>query len=123
MLDAVIPLPSPDRTPPVTTTYFMQSTGFEADMSRISTLARRLQNFTLNAGLASLSIVLPPEGSWPVPPTRRILVTGALGQIGTELVEALRTRYGADAVVASDVRDIPDHPCVVGGPLQASECN
>ena len=39
MLDAVIPLPSPDRTPPVTTTYFMQSTGFEADMSRISTLA------------------------------------------------------------------------------------
>jgi len=39
MLDAVIPLPSPDRTPPVTTTYFMQSTGFEANMSRISTLA------------------------------------------------------------------------------------
>ena len=48
----------------------------------------------------------------------RILVTGALGQIGTELVEALRTRYGADAVVASDVRDIPDHPCVVGGPYK-----
>jgi len=48
----------------------------------------------------------------------RILVTGALGQIGTELVEALRTRYGADAVVASDVRDIPDHPCVVGGPYR-----
>ena len=46
----------------------------------------------------------------------RILVTGALGQIGTELVEALRIRYGSDAVVASDVRDIPDHPCVVGGP-------
>ena len=48
----------------------------------------------------------------------RILVTGALGQIGTELVEALRTRYGADTVVASDVRDIPDHPCVVGGPYR-----
>ena len=48
----------------------------------------------------------------------RILVTGALGQIGTELVEALRIRYGSHAVVASDVRDIPDHPCVVGGPYR-----
>ncbi len=38
----------------------------------------------------------------------RILVTGALGQIGSELVPALRERYGADAVVASDVRVPPD---------------
>jgi nucleoside-diphosphate-sugar epimerase len=35
---------------------------------------------------------------------RRILVTGALGQIGSELVPALRERHGADRVVASDVR-------------------
>jgi len=48
----------------------------------------------------------------------RILVTGALGQIGTELTAALRARYGADAVVASDVRDVPDHPVVVGGPYR-----
>ncbi len=48
----------------------------------------------------------------------RILVTGALGQIGTELTEALRARFGADAVVATDVRDLPDHPCVVGGPYR-----
>ena len=51
-------------------------------------------------------------------PGSRILVTGALGQIGTELTEALRERYGTDAVVASDVRDLPDHPCVVGGPYR-----
>ncbi len=35
---------------------------------------------------------------------RAILVTGASGQIGTELTAALRARYGADAVVSSDVR-------------------
>jgi nucleoside-diphosphate-sugar epimerase len=34
----------------------------------------------------------------------RILVTGALGQIGTELVEALRLRHGEDAVIATDLR-------------------
>jgi nucleoside-diphosphate-sugar epimerase len=35
---------------------------------------------------------------------RKILVTGAGGQIGSELTAALRERYGADRVVASDVR-------------------
>lgn len=35
---------------------------------------------------------------------RRILVTGALGQIGSELVLELRRRHGADRVVASDIR-------------------
>ena len=38
---------------------------------------------------------------------RRILVTGAMGQIGSELVPALRQHYGADRVVASDVRIAP----------------
>ena len=34
----------------------------------------------------------------------RILVTGALGQIGSELVPALRQRYGVDNVVATDLK-------------------
>jgi len=38
---------------------------------------------------------------------RRILVTGALGQIGSELIPALRERYGAERVVASDLRMMP----------------
>ena len=38
---------------------------------------------------------------------RKILVTGAQGQIGSELVPALRDRYGADAVVSTFHRKRP----------------
>ena len=37
-------------------------------------------------------------------PTGRVLVTGALGQIGTELVEELRLKHGYEAVIATDIR-------------------
>jgi threonine 3-dehydrogenase len=39
----------------------------------------------------------------------RILVTGAGGQVGVDLVAELRSRYGAANVVASDVRRPADH--------------
>ncbi|KAJ3436079.1 l-threonine 3-dehydrogenase [Anaeramoeba flamelloides] len=34
----------------------------------------------------------------------RVLVTGSLGQIGTELVSTLRMKYGAENVLASDIK-------------------
>ena len=49
----------------------------------------------------------------------KILVTGALGQIGSELVPALRERYGDDQVVASDVR-MP--PRGTDGPFEFLDC-
>ncbi|MBI4537980.1 MAG: NAD-dependent epimerase/dehydratase family protein [Gemmatimonadetes bacterium] len=39
---------------------------------------------------------------------KRILVSGAAGQIGSELVPALRARYGAATVIATDIRDAHD---------------
>ncbi len=37
--------------------------------------------------------------------TPRILVIGSSGQIGTELVEGLRARYGSENVIASDIKE------------------
>ncbi len=39
----------------------------------------------------------------------KILIIGAGGQLGTELTQALRESYGSDAVVATDIRKIPDN--------------
>lgn len=36
---------------------------------------------------------------------KKILVTGSLGQIGTELVTKMRGIYGSDNVIATDIRD------------------
>ena len=47
--------------------------------------------------------------------TPRVLVTGALGQIGSELTLALRERYGCDNVVATDLRS-PEGPLAETGP-------
>ena len=49
-----------------------------------------------------------------------ILITGALDQIGSELVPALKHRYGADRVVASDIR-IPA-AVAFGGRFEQVDC-
>lgn len=55
------------------------------------------------------------------PMNKTILVTGALGQIGAELVPALRERYGRDAVVASDLR-MPPAGASGEGPFEHLDC-
>jgi nucleoside-diphosphate-sugar epimerase len=52
---------------------------------------------------------------------KRTLVTGALGQIGSELVPALRERYGVDNVIASDIRLAPAG-VDIEGPFQLLDC-
>ena len=47
----------------------------------------------------------------------RILVTGASGQIGSELTPKLRDRYGTENVVASDIRE-PRNAIVDRGPFE-----
>ena len=46
-----------------------------------------------------------------------ILVIGAAGQIGSELVIELRKRYGAEQVFATDIKQAPDD-VVKGGPFE-----
>lgn len=47
-------------------------------------------------------------------------MTGAGGQIGSELVPALRERYGTDAVVASDIRELTGG--LAEGPALICDC-
>ncbi|MET3289099.1 UNVERIFIED_CONTAM: nucleoside-diphosphate-sugar epimerase [Brevibacillus sp. OAP136] len=49
---------------------------------------------------------------------KTILVTGALGQIGSELVTKLRAEYGADQVIATDIQKKPDNDVVNSGPFE-----
>jgi nucleoside-diphosphate-sugar epimerase len=48
---------------------------------------------------------------------RKIMVTGALGQIGTELTIALRARFGAENVLATDCRPRPAGKFADSGPF------
>ncbi len=49
---------------------------------------------------------------------KKILVTGALGQIGSELVMKMREIYGSDNVIATDLRKSQDSQVVTSGPFE-----
>ena len=48
---------------------------------------------------------------------KKIMVTGALGQIGSELVMKLRETYGSDHIIATDIRETADE-VVKSGPFE-----
>lgn len=48
---------------------------------------------------------------------KKIMITGALGQIGSELITKLRKEYGNDNVLATDIRRV-DSPIVNQGPFE-----
>lgn len=48
---------------------------------------------------------------------KKIIVTGALGQIGSELITKLRKEYGADNVLATDIREVSSE-VTTGGPFE-----
>ncbi len=47
---------------------------------------------------------------------KKILVTGSLGQVGSELAMKLRQEYGSMNVIASDIRRL-DNETVESGPF------
>jgi len=52
---------------------------------------------------------------------KKILVTGALGQIGTELTLALRQKYGAENVVATDCKPTANDELKDTGPFYSAD--
>jgi nucleoside-diphosphate-sugar epimerase len=54
---------------------------------------------------------------------KRILVTGAVGQIGSELTLALRDKYGAENVVATGRKTVPSEALRNSGPFYFIDVN
>lgn len=49
---------------------------------------------------------------------KKIIVTGSLGQIGSELVPHLRSIYGTDNVLATDIRRVEGNSACTDGPFE-----
>lgn len=49
---------------------------------------------------------------------KKILITGSLGQIGSELTLYLRERYGNDNVIATDLKDLKGGAILESGPYE-----
>jgi len=46
---------------------------------------------------------------------KKVMITGSLGQIGSELTKRLREDYGTDNVIATDIRQVEGSPVVEDG--------
>lgn len=58
----------------------------------------------------------PHVGTTPLNNKPKVLITGALGQLGLGLTQALRTKYGSCNVIASDIRK-PSSVFLESGPF------
>ncbi|BAP86460.1 UDP-glucose 4-epimerase [Paucilactobacillus hokkaidonensis JCM 18461] len=54
---------------------------------------------------------------------KKVLITGALGQIGSELVERLRKDLGENGVIATDIRKPEGNQTVESGPFEILDVN
>ena len=66
-------------------------------MNVVRPLTQKSLNFSMNHQVSS------PMSRAMGRPSGRVLVTGACGQIGTELVEALQKKHGLESVIATDI--------------------
>ncbi|XP_064382211.1 L-threonine 3-dehydrogenase, mitochondrial-like [Halichondria panicea] len=62
-------------------------------------------------GSSTRTLVSNAEGDWPP----RVLITGGLGQLGSNLAKELRKRYGVNNVVLSDIMK-PTQKILANGP-------
>jgi len=53
---------------------------------------------------------------------KRILMTGALGQLGSEIALALRYKYGSDNVILTDIRSDVNKDLIEAGPFEILDC-
>jgi nucleoside-diphosphate-sugar epimerase len=53
---------------------------------------------------------------------KRILITGALGQIGSELATFLRQKYGNGNIIVSDIKPLPEGMIEQEGPFEHIDC-
>ncbi|WP_312649698.1 L-threonine 3-dehydrogenase [Proteiniclasticum sp.] len=49
---------------------------------------------------------------------KKILITGAMGQLGSELTTALRAQYGTDNVIGTDIRRPDESSPLLAGPFE-----
>jgi len=52
----------------------------------------------------------------------KILITGSIGQLGSELATALKSHYGKNNVIITDIKNIPENPLVQEGPFYQLDC-
>uniref|UniRef100_A0A7S1PFK9 L-threonine 3-dehydrogenase, mitochondrial n=1 Tax=Percolomonas cosmopolitus TaxID=63605 RepID=A0A7S1PFK9_9EUKA len=90
---------------------------FSPTRRSIRLLATARHSFQANHSLATFNELRRNQSSSSSKPSR-VLITGCFGQIGSELVPALRERYGSENVVASDVRLPKDLNFLKEGPFE-----